>query len=149
MLSVIPVPILPYLVHTTLLKLSMTSPPSPKSRSSSLPLLLLLLQRISASDAHGALTFPPPRNNHNNIAPTNLAFQKGSNAGASRQGGSCAGDSCLWFNEVSRNVFSFLFFSFLFYSFLFLSCLFLSCLVLSAIFAPPLPFTHPTLTITC
>ena len=49
-------------------------------------------------EAHGGLTFPPPRNNHNNIAPTNLSYQPGSLV-RGWQGGSCAGDMCLWFSD--------------------------------------------------
>lgn len=48
------------------------------------------------ADAHGGLTFPPPRNNYHNIDPTNLTRQPGSEY---HPGGPCAGDECLWFNE--------------------------------------------------
>lgn len=50
-----------------------------------------------AAEAHGGLTFPPPRNNFGNIDPTNITKQPGSVYNV--QGGPCSGDECLWFNE--------------------------------------------------
>ena len=50
---------------------------------------------VAAANAHGGLTFPPPRNNYNHQDPTvrtnTTAFHN--------NGAFCTGDVCLWFNE--------------------------------------------------
>ena len=46
--------------------------------------------------AHGGLTIPPPRNNHNNRDPRNWTPRGTSKNMA---GGPCAGGECLWFSE--------------------------------------------------
>ena len=58
---------------------------------------LVQLSLLSGVAAHGGLTFPPPRNNHNNIDPRNISHENGNYA--SCQGGPCSGDECLWFSE--------------------------------------------------
>ena len=56
-------------------------------------LATLALSAVSVA-AHGGLTYPPPRNNHNNINPFNLSKES-----SYHNGGPCAGDECLWFSE--------------------------------------------------
>lgn len=52
---------------------------------------------IDTTVGHGGLTFPPPRNNHNNINPANWTRQP--NGDDYHSGGPCAGAECLWFSE--------------------------------------------------
>lgn len=58
--------------------------------------VLALSALVAVTDAHGGLTFPPPRNNYGNINPTDITKQPGS---VYHSGGPCAGDECLWFNQ--------------------------------------------------
>ena len=58
---------------------------------------LLLATTLASTAAHGGLTFPPPRNNHNNVDPRNISHANGNYR--SCQGGPCSGDECLWFSE--------------------------------------------------
>ena len=56
----------------------------------------------SCAAGHGGLTFPPPRNNYNNIDPRNTTAQPGQSPTWLKQGvpgGPCSGDECLWFSE--------------------------------------------------
>eukprot|EP00041_Stephanoeca_diplocostata_P014358 m.260040 g.260040 ORF g.260040 m.260040 type:complete len:375 (-) comp19673_c0_seq1:330-1454(-) len=52
---------------------------------------------MSTVSGHGGLTFPPPRNNYNNINPANWSHQP--HGDDYHSGGPCAGAECLWFSE--------------------------------------------------
>ena len=57
--------------------------------------MAVVLPTFSATvNAHGGLTFPPPRNNFHNKDPTVRNGSSWHNNGAF-----CTGDECLWFNE--------------------------------------------------
>ena len=58
--------------------------------------ILLAAGILASAAAHGGLTWPPPRNNHGNISPSN--FTKPSH-NSYWDGGPCAGGTCLWFSE--------------------------------------------------
>lgn len=49
---------------------------------------------VAAVDAHGGLTFPPPRNNYGNADPVTDPF-----VSVVHGGPHCGGGECLWFNE--------------------------------------------------
>lgn len=51
---------------------------------------------FAVANAHGGLTFPPPRNNFHNKDPT---VRNSSNKNFNNNGAFCTGDECLWFNE--------------------------------------------------
>jgi hypothetical protein len=56
----------------------------------------LLSTFVAMVNAHGGLTFPPPRNNFHNKDPT---IRNASSKSFHNNGAFCTGDECLWFNE--------------------------------------------------
>jgi len=58
---------------------------------------LLLLVGTATVNAHGGLTFPPPRNNFGNKDPS---VRNASDKSFHNNGAFCTGDECLWFNEA-------------------------------------------------
>jgi len=61
--------------------------------------MLVGLNFLNQCESHGGLTFPPPRNNHNNINPANFTPPGNTTGDLYHAGGPCAGSECLWFSE--------------------------------------------------